>query len=144
MPISASRVAGAGEIEAVARDVGIVPFRVFGRDEAVGRLRAAAIDLAHQAVAVNGAGDGLAELLVPEPFQPGRIDEGFARGVGAGVLVEPEEVAFGADAEFKELEAPAGGGLLELRVILRAHRIADVALALEEQGRLAARTCRPR
>ena len=46
--------------------------------------------------------------------------------------------------EFEELEASAGGSLLELRVILRAHRVADVALALEEQGRLAPRTAAAR
>ena len=87
---------------------GLFHFGFSVRDEAVGRLRASAIHLAHQAVTVDGAGDRLAELLVPKPFQLGRIDDGFARGVGAGVLVEPEEVAVGADAEIEELETATG------------------------------------
>ena len=65
---------------------------------------------------------------------------GLPVAVGAGVLVEPEEVAVGPDAQLEELEVPAGCRLLELGVTLRAHGVAHIALALQEQGRLAPRT----
>ena len=41
-------------------------------------------------------------FLFRNHFSLDGIDDGFACGVGAGVLVEPEEVAFGADAEIDE------------------------------------------
>src|SRR5438093_12152355 len=77
--------------EAVARDVGIVPPRVFCGEQPVSGLNASVIDLAREPVAINGAGDGLAKFLVPKPLEFGRIHQGFAQQIGSRVLVEREE-----------------------------------------------------
>ena len=100
--------ARAGGIIAIIGDVGVVPSRVFRGHETVGRLRASAVNLAHQAVAVDGAGNCLPEFLVAKPSELDRINERFALSVGPRVLVEPQEIAFGADPEVHEPE-PSGG-----------------------------------
>ena len=89
-------------------DIRVVPFLVFGRDEARGGLRPTTVNFAHQAIPVDSARERLAELLIPEPFQLAGIDYRFALSAGPGVLVEPEEVSFGADSQFDELESSAG------------------------------------
>src|SRR3989442_11571344 len=80
--------AGSGPIESVAWHIRVVPFLILGRNEAVGRLRAALIHLAREAFPIQRAGNCLAEFFISEPFELDRIDQRLAGGIDSGVLIE--------------------------------------------------------
>src|SRR5512134_532669 len=99
---------------------GILPPGILRADEAFAGHRAAAVNLAGHALAIQCPGDGLPEFFSRKDRALRGVHKWVAGGIASGVEIEPHEISLHAGPEVQHLESATRRRLHKLRVELRA------------------------